>query len=352
LRIGIDLMGSDSDPHLLFNAVLHAAACLDNSYSLLVIATKSVVDQLSSQIKASPQPAKQAPISFREVADTISMSDDPLGAIRRKKESSLVVGMRLLKKRQLNAFVSCGNTGALIASAVLSLPVLPGISRPALLATLPTEKGPITVLDVGSAVACKAHNLVQYAHLGAAYQRAIRGVETPTIGLLNVGVESKKGTTEVRQAYEILKQQQEAVEAKGGPLDMRFVGNVEGRDVFKGGVDVLVTDGFTGNIFLKTAEGVADFIFEALEKTLKPEAVSHLKGTLEELKRHFNYVEYPGAMVCGVDGIVIKVHGNGSVKALYNSIIGAAHCVQKQVIPNIKKQLATQGAHVHPMAST
>lgn len=339
MRIGIDLMGSDSDPHLLFNAVLHAASCLDNSYSLLVIATKSVIDQLSPQAKSIQPSPIQAQISFREVSDTIAMAEDPLIAVRRKKESSMIVGMRLLKKQHISAFVSCGNTGALIATATLSLKKLPGVSRPALLATLPTEGGPITVLDVGSTVACKARYLVQYAHLGAAYQRAVRGTENPTVGLLNVGVESRKGTTEVRQAYEILKRQQEESAVKGLSLGMRFVGNVEGRDVFKGGVDVLVTDGFTGNILLKTAEGVASFIFNALEQQ---EAVaSTVVSRLKELKKQFNYAEYPGAIVCGVDGIVIKVHGNGSIKALVSSIMGAADCIQKQVMYRIKAQLVT-----------
>lgn len=318
---------------------MQAAEKFGPSYTLVVIATKTVVDQFLPLAVALPL-GQRAAITYQVVADSIAMGDEPLGAVRRKKGSSLVVGMRLLKKHQIDAFVSCGNTGALVASATLSLSRLPGVMRPALLATLPTEKGGVSVLDVGGNVSCKALYLVQFAHLGAAYQRAVKGIEVPKVGLLNVGSESKKGTKEVRQAYDLLKAYcQEQVNA-GLPLRMDFVGNVEGRDVFKGVVDVLITDGFTGNVLLKTAEGVASLIFGSLADVCQGGGVSDAFGkVVATLQKQFNYAEYPGAMVCGVDGVVVKVHGSASSKALYSSIIGAAECVQKQVISRIKQQL-------------
>lgn len=334
MRIGIDLMGSDNSPLLLFQAVVQASAHLDKNFTLVVIATKTVVDQLNSLASNTPQNSLQAAITFRVVADTIAMAEDPIGAIRRKKEASLVVGMRLLKKRQLEAFVSCGNTGALIASAALSLPMLPGVFRPALLASLPTEKGYAAVLDVGGNVSSKARYLVQFAHLGAAYQRAVQGIEVPTVGLLNVGAESKKGTTEVRQAYELLRNHCQDLVARGVAPRMHFIGNIEGRDLFKGAVDVIVTDGFTGNVLLKSVEGASSFIFSSLQEAYKG------SSTFQELQKLFNYAEYPGAIVCGVEGVVIKAHGNASVKALFSSIVGAANCVQKNVITLLKEQLS------------
>jgi phosphate acyltransferase len=344
LHIGIDLMGGDKPPDVLFEAIIQAAEQLDDSHSLLVIATKSVVNLLS-RLELPALSAKQlsvrqrARIEFHVVADAISMGDEPLGAVRRKKGSSLVVGIRLLKKRRIDAFVSCGNTGALVASSTLSLPMLPGVSRPALLAVLPTEKGSVAVIDVGGNVSCKAHHLVQFARLGAAYQRSIQGIECPLVGLLNIGVESKKGTTEVRQAYEILKTQCQELAAKGITPRLHFLGNVEGREVFQGAVDVLVTDGFTGNVLLKTTEGVASFIFNSLQETLKDHSSEIVMNTLSDLQKHFNYAEYPGAIVCGVDGIVVKCHGNSSAKALLSSIRGAITLVKKRVITLIKEQL-------------
>jgi glycerol-3-phosphate acyltransferase PlsX len=342
LRIGIDLMGGDSPPHLFFGAVVQAAERLASSHAfLLVIATQAVIDRLSVAVNEIPSPILRKAIAFHAVSDAIAMADDPLGAIRRKRNSSIVVGMRLLKKRQIDAFVSCGNTGALIAGATLSLTMLPGIARPGLLATLPTEKGPVAVLDVGGNISCKARNLVQFAFLGAAYQRAVQGIEVPSVGLLNVGVESKKGTAEVCQAYELLKTHCQDLAAQGFAPRLHFAGNVEGRDLFKGVVDVLVTDGFSGNVLLKTAEGVAGFIFSSLAESVQDRATESLQQSFNDLKKLFNYDEYPGAIICGVDGIVIKIHGNASPKALLSSIIAAADCVQKKVLTLIKEQLQT-----------
>lgn len=335
MRIGIDLMGSDSSPHLLFDAVLQAADRFGSSHSLLVIATQAVINQLSLLVDNKQTVRSKASIAFKAAEDSISMGDEPLGAVRRKKGSSMVVGMRLLKKRQIDAFVSCGNTGALITSAAISLSRLPGVVRPALLAILPTEKGPVSILDVGGNMSCKSQHLVQFAYLGSAYQRAIRNIQVPRVGLLNVGSESKKGTKDVRQAYDLLKTSHQAINGEGHPL-MEFVGNVEGRDVFSGSVDVLVTDGFTGNVLLKTAEGIATLIFDTLKEKVPMESMGEV---IQQVKKQFNYAEYPGAIVCGVDGIVIKVHGSASAKALLSSIIGAADCVEKKVVERIKQQL-------------
>lgn len=344
MRIGIDLMGSDSSPDVLFNGVVRAAEHFGSSVTLVVIATKTVVDRLIPNVSPN-NVAPHSPITFHIVAEAIAMADEPLGAVRRKKGSSLMVGIRLLKKRQIDAFVSCGNTGALVASATLSLHRLPGVMRPALLATLPTEKGAVSILDVGGTMSCKAHHLVQFACLGAAYQRAVKGKEIPKIGLLNVGSESKKGTKEVRQAYELLKAHCEELQVNGVPSQMEFIGNVEGREVFKGAIDVLITDGFTGNVLLKAAEGIASLIFGSLARACQQDGASEVfaKG-VKDIYKQFDYAEYPGAIICGVDGVVVKVHGCASANALYSSILGAAECVQKKVIEGIKQQLTHKSA--------
>lgn len=332
MRIGIDLMGENS-PALLFEGVKRASEQIDHSHSLLVIATKTVVDQLKKAHPSINLDKTKAKIEFRVVADIIAMGDEPIGAVRRKKDASIVVGIRLLKKKSIDAFVSSGNTGALIASATLSLPKLPGIKRPALLAILPTQRGSVAVIDVGGNVAYKADHLVQFSQMGAAFQRCMRGVPVPVIGLLNIGVESRKGTTEVRKAYDILKEM-----GKSESETMHFLGNIEGKDVFQGHIDVLVTDGFTGNVLLKTIEGVSDFIFGTLSQNA--DISLSLKTALNSLEKHFNYAEYPGAIVCGVDGIVVKCHGESSSQAILSSIMGAYALVEKNVTGHLKQQLS------------
>jgi len=339
LRIGIDLMGGDNPPKTLFPAILESAKRLTSEQSLLVLASEGVIKDLSSLISSSLPAGICARVSFKACEEVIAMTDDPLTAIRRKRNSSLVLGMRLLKKNEIDAFVSCGNTGALIASAALALPLLNGVSHPALLANLPTERGSVAVLDVGGNILNKAQQLARFAFLGAAYQRAVRGLDKPVVGLLNVGVESRKGTEEVRLAYEILSNHENEASDAGVATSFQFAGNIEGRDLFKGHVDVLVTDGFTGNVLLKTAEGVAAFVFDSLEEKLGEKFTPAFEKAFSELKSQFNYAEYPGAFVCGIDGVVVKVHGNATADSLLASISIAIECVEKRVISRIKEGL-------------
>lgn len=316
-RIGIDLMGSDTSPHDLFPAVLQLAEEL-TSVELIIFATAPVLDEISCSLEAVI------------AKDFISMDDDPLSAVRKKKDSSMALGLRLLKERRLDAFVSAGNTGALLLYAKKNLSTLPGIERPALLTVLPTQNRDLAVLDVGANLAVKPRHMLQFAAMGIAYQKS-RGIEHPTVGLLNIGSEAKKGTPELREAYL-------ALESLNHDR-MVFVGNIEGRSAFQGDIDVLVTEGFTGNIFLKTAEGISAFIWEELEETATIEAPAHLKNLLTKLRRRLHYAEYPGAILCGVDGIVVKCHGDASPEALRNGIKGAIRLVEHKFLDSIKSQL-------------
>jgi glycerol-3-phosphate acyltransferase PlsX len=311
-RIGIDLMGSDSPPEVLFQAVLQLSE--ENiPAELVVFATKEVLNELSWIESAV------------EVKEFISMEDDPIFVVRRKKESSMAVGMRILNEKGIDAFVSAGNTGALLLTAKWALPTLPGIDRPALLTLLPTKGKDIAVLDVGANLTLKSTHILQFAAMGIAYQKS-RGIPNPTVGLLNVGTEAKKGTPQLREAYEKLETLNRDT--------LTFVGNVEGKDAFQGDIDVLVTDGFSGNVFLKTAEGIASFILEELEKSQMD-----LKGILSKLRRRLHYAEYPGAILCGVDGIVVKCHGDSTPEALMNGVKGAIRLVQHAFLDKIKRQM-------------
>lgn len=300
IRIGIDIMGSDSSPELLLEAANALADTLPSNIKLVVI--------------GHPRLQNGTRLLFKAALETIAMDDPPLSAIRRKKDSSLCLGLRMLREKELDAFVSAGNTGALVSYAKMSLSMLPGLMRPALLALLPTKKRPIAVLDVGANLQCKAGHLIQFAQIGAAYQLA-RGLARPSVGLLNIGSEALKGTSELRLAYHELSQLSQEPNAF-----FRFAGNIEGKYVFDGNVDVLVTDGFSGNIFLKTAEGLANLILDRINENLSDQEAVHMRGHLEDLQRHLHYAEYPGALLCGVKGVVIKCHGYSSPEAFSSGI--------------------------------
>ncbi len=237
----------------------------------------------------------------------------------------------MLQAKRLHAFISAGNTGALMCAAKLLLPMLPGIDRPALLTLLPTRRNEIAVLDIGANTSCKTHHLIEFALIGAAFQK-IRGVSNPKVGLLNIGSEAKKGTPQLREAYAQLE--------KMTPFQLDFAGNIEARDVFQGKIDVLVTDGFTGNIFLKTAEGIAGVVLDQLEETAQEECSPHLKGVLAEMRQRLHYAEYPGAILCGIDGIVMKCHGNALAQSLINTTISSIRLIEHRFIDKAKIHLS------------
>ena len=293
VKIGIDLMGHDNDPRSLLR-------------DLQKISFQSGIDL--TLIGLPEYAAFASPFSYCSASETIEMHEAPLLAARRKKDSSICVGLRLLKEHQIDAFISAGNTGALVGASKMILGMQPGHSRPALLTLMPTENKPLAVLDVGANLEAKASHLVEFAFLGAEYQKE-RGIERPTVGLLNIGTEPIKGTNELRDAYELLKNQ------KNPPFE--FVGNIEGSFAFKGNLDVLVASGFMGNIFLKTSEGAAHFLLKELSHCI-PQDV--LKPYLKPLMKTMNYEEHPGAILAGVQGRVIKCHGSSGSQSFVSAI--------------------------------
>lgn len=323
-HIGIDLLGSDIPPSELLEAILSFSRELKPPVHLTLFGTSSLFEG-----KRPPADC----VLFHAVEEAITMEDAPLTAIRSKRNSSLCIGIRLLKQGSLQAFISAGNTGALIACAKIELPELPSVQRPALMTLLPTRINEIAVLDVGANTSYKAKHLVQFAAMGVAYQKS-RGIEMPKVGLLNIGSEAKKGTPELQLAYNELLSLSQKKNAS-----FSFSGNIEGRDVFNGEIDVLVTDGFTGNVFLKTAEGIAAVIMEELHSPFIQESSPHVKEILAEMRQRLHYAEYPGAILCGIDGIVIKCHGNSSPQSLICSITVASRLIQHQFLTQVKREL-------------
>lgn len=313
-RLGIDLMGSDTPPEDLVQAVIQLS---EESFpaEFFIFASSDVI--IPKNLQHIPCP------------DVISMEDDPILAVRQKKNSSLCIGLKYLLEKKIDAFLSPGNTGALLIAAKTTLKTLTNIERPALLTLLPTHKKEVAVLDVGANLSLKSHHLLQLAAMGIAFQKS-RGIPHPTVGLLNIGAEATKGTQELRDAYTKL----ETLNRDRAT----FLGNIEGKDVFRGDIDVLVTDGFTGNIFLKTAEGLASFILQQLEQRALVGSPS-LIHEITSLKDRLYVAEHPGAILCGVDGIVIKCHGDITPTHFISSIKGAARLVQHQLLEKIKSSI-------------
>lgn len=335
MRVGIDLMGGDQPPQAIFEAVLQVRREIDPSYILVVILHHSLLADLKKQYISFFE-TYDDPLTFEIeficAEETIEMQDSPLLAVRRKKKSSMTYGMRMLKEQRLDAFISTGNTGALIASAMLYLPLLPNIQRPALLVVLPAGKRGVVVLDVGANVSIEPKHFLDFAKLGILYRECAHHLTSPTVGLLNIGVEEAKGTKLVKEAYTTL---QTYFENSPG----QFLGNVEGREVFQGHVDILITDGFTGNVFLKTCEGVSAFVLDYLKEKLSSLGDQGMSSLMGQLLSQFNYSQHPGALLCGVDGLVIKCHGNSNIPSLISGIKGACALAKTDLISKMKKKL-------------
>ncbi len=327
LNIAIDLMGSDNDPSMLLKEIITFSKTITKPINFVFLGTAEIEDTFNDLLKEAQN--SQCRLEFIITKTSITMSENPLFAIRRKKDSSISTGLRMIKEKQIDAFLTAGNTGAVVSGARMYLRPLPSISRPALMAFIPTKTGLISILDVGANVSCKAKHLIEYAKMGIVFQKVSKNTK-PKVGILNIGTEERKGTEEIRKAY------QELQKLASKSNDFTFVGNVEGKKVFDGIVDILLTDGFTGNIFLKTAEGVATFILDLLYSNVSKDELSNLTSHLINLKKRLHYSEYPGAILCGIDGIVIKCHGYSSPKAIINGIRGAISLAENDLISSIK----------------
>ncbi len=311
--IGIDLMGGVSHHQDFIEPLFQILSMLSAPCRLLFFGTADVIRIIEGYQKET----LPFEIITYEVDEVIGMDEDPLSAIRKKKNASMCVAMRMLESGEIDALVSTGNTGALLASAKMHLNMLDDFMRPALLALLPTMTTQLAILDVGANVTCKSKHLLQFAKMGLAYQKT-QGHNAPKIGLLNIGSEKGKGRLEFQEAHHTL---------QNNPA---FIGNVEGTEVFEGKIDVLVTDGFAGNILLKTSEGLSSFIFNKLKE--------HLSDS-NPLMQQLNTADYPGALLIGLDKLIIKCHGNASPRALFHGINQALRLASEEFIQKFRSEL-------------
>jgi glycerol-3-phosphate acyltransferase PlsX len=266
-------------------------------------------------------------IRVHHAPDRVTAEDSPASVVRRKQESSIVVGLRLHKEGHADAFVSAGPTGAVMASSLFTLRPLPGVDRPPVGALLPTAGELCLLLDAGANIGCKPHHLVQFAHLGSVYVRSAMGRANPRVGLLNIGEEPGKGDELSVEAYELLNAEE----------GIDFIGNIEGRDIVRGECDVIVCDGFVGNILLKFYESVAGYIVDLLRTEL--DSVEDRRVDLDHVFRILDYAEYGGAPLLGLAGVSIICHGGSPPKAIHNALAVAARAVRAELVRHSEEDL-------------
>ena len=314
----------------------------DNAPEQIVMGAIDVIDETDIDIVLVGNEEKIRPylelynksIEIINTTEVITNDEQPVKAIRRKKDSSIVKGLNILKEGNVQAMVSAGSTGALMAGGLFILGRLEGIDRPAIATLFPTAKEPVLILDIGANSEVKSQNLVQFALMGDIYAREILSRKNPRIGLMNIGVEEEKGNSIVKTAFADLKQIK----------DINFIGNIEARNIFEGNTDVVVCDGFTGNTFLKTVEGFGMYIFNRLKKEVKSSIKYSLgammvKPALNNVKSSMEYSEYGGAMFLGIDGVVVKCHGSSDRKAIANGIKAADKFAQRNIRTKLKQSL-------------
>jgi glycerol-3-phosphate acyltransferase PlsX len=327
--IALDAMGSDRAPRPEIEGAIQAARHLGARVVLVgsepIIKTELLRYRWTSQL----------PIEIVHASEVITMEDKAAQAVRSKRQSSMHVGLRLVREGRAAGFVTAGNTGAAMAAAKMILGALPGVDRPALAAVFPTAiRTGAMLLDVGANVDCDAHNLEQFAVMGEVYFRSIFSTRRPKVGLLSIGEEETKGNQLTREAFQLLKQ-----------LPLNFVGNVEGRDLYNGEVDVIVSDGFVGNVALKTSEGVVNLVRAALKEALR-ETITRQVGYLlsrsafTDFKKRLDHTEYGGAPLLGLKGVCIITHGSSNANAIKNAIRVAAEFAESNANAEIEKALA------------
>jgi len=328
--IALDAMGSDRRPKPEIEGAIQAARHYD--VRVLLVGPKTTLEAELARYPA----ISGLPIEIVHASEVIRMDDKAVQAVRSKRDSSMRVGLRLVRDRRAVGFVTAGNTGAAMATAKMVLGAIPGVDRPALAAVFPTATGTVaSLLDVGANVDCKPHNLEQFAVMGDIYFRTMFGTRRPRVGLLSIGEEEGKGNDLTRESFQLLRQ-----------LPLNFVGNVEGRDLYNGRVDVIVADGFVGNVALKISEGLANLVRYTLKESLKAtitRQVGYLlsRSAFADFKKRLDHTEYGGAPLLGVKGVCFITHGSSNANAIKNAIRVAAEFAQSGINEKIEKELAS-----------
>ena len=331
--VAVDAMGGDEAPRSIVDGALAAARHFD-----LGVALVGPPAVLQPEIARHPDVASDR-IRLVDAADVVAMEDAPSAALRRKPNASIRVAADLVARGEAAALFSAGHTGATVMAAHSAFGMLPGVDRPALAATIPTRRHPAVLLDVGASVECRPQHLLQFAIMGSVYARVLFGPDSPRVGLLSIGEEATKGTELTREAHRLL---------KTAPIS--FIGNVEARDVYSGTADVIVADGFTGNVALKISEGLVETMEALLEEELSSTVTLRVgslltRRALRRFKRRVDYSEYGGAPLLGVAGVAIVGHGRSSAKAVRNAIAMAYRFAAQRFIQRVEQNITAAAMH-------
>lgn len=334
MKIAVDAMGGDHAPAAIIAGGLDAARFANGQFEVVFVGDQTAIE---SEISRYRFKASGLPYSIVHASERIEMGESPATALKRKPDASILISQRLQKQGHVQAVVSAGHTGATLASAMFMLGRLPGIHRPGLGSFLPTGQGITFIVDVGAMVDCKPKNLQQFAVMGSIFMEKVVGIPEPKVGLLNIGEEPTKGNELTLKTYALLEQ-----------TNINFIGNIEGRDILKDRADVVVCDGFVGNIVLKFAESFGGVFSLHMKKYIGKKILSNigaflLKPTFQGLRKIWNYEEYGGAPLLGANGVVIIGHGRSTPKAVMNAIREAAKMVEKRVNETIKRELQEIG---------
>ncbi len=316
MRIAIDAMGGDHAPHELVKGAVQAAQSLEGTTVILV----GDQERLSAELeRLAPIPPG---VEIRHAPETIDMHASPAAAVRTKPNASIVVAGDLVRSGEADAMVAVGHTGAAMVVGAMRIGRIEGISRPTIASPMPTRRGQAVILDAGATVDCEPKNLVQFAVMGSIYAERILGVQSPKVGLFSIGEEPSKGNELVKATFPLLQR-----------AGLNFVGNVDGKDLFYGDVDVVVCDGFVGNTILKVAEGLAEMLLDSIEDA----------PTRARLVKMLDYSEYGGAPLLGIRGVCAIGHGRSRAKAVANAIRAAQVAVEQNVVQRIDSALAERG---------
>jgi glycerol-3-phosphate acyltransferase PlsX len=330
MLIAVDAMGGDRAPDVVIEGALHAARRLGVRVALV-----GPADRLKDDL-ARRDPSDAAHMTIVDAPDVVAMDDSPF-AVRRKPRSSVRVAAELVSRGEAAAVFSAGHSGASVLAAHAVFGLLPGVERPALAVTVPTRTGAAVLLDAGATIECRPEHLVQFAAMGSAYARVALGVDQPSVGLLSIGEEAGKGNDLIRDAHGLLTQSR-----------LRFIGNVEARELFTGRADVVVCDGFTGNIALKVGEGLVEAVEQMLREEMGAEWVSQIgallmRGAFERFRQRVDYAEYGAAPLLGVAGLTLVGHGRSSPRAVESGIALAARLAAAGVLDRLRETMQASG---------
>jgi len=311
MRIAIDAMGGDNAPDDIISGVLESIEFLGEDDQLILVGPEEVIEPRLPSPKS-----RGGTITVVHAPDLIEMDEPPVESLRKKPKSSIAILAKLVKRREADAAISAGNTGACVAAFQMRMRNLPGVNRPGIAVVFPTFEGPVTICDVGANIACKPINLYQYGVMASIYAEHLLGIDNPRIGLMSIGAEDAKGNEVVKKSRELLK----------SDAEMNFVGNIEGRDIFKGVCDVAICEGFVGNVILKLTEGLVDGLFKAIKHELLEEKLRlamKFKPVMTRIYKKYDYHEYGGAPLLGVNGTALICHGSSKARTIKNAILAS-----------------------------